>query len=278
MVKRDISSEEGKCIAKQVCFEKRSSEPHGTFYDSRLNQIVKFKFKRTTHLYIGPPVAGVTQTQYCLKEGNDKCVLMMTVEMDGIPYSDSFAVEVRWVARRIGNRDIVIDAGVFVRFMKSNMFANKIKNGALSETKPIHLDLFDVIKEAISSVKSDANGGIEVDSEEPDEELTSDTESINHEERKTTPDSVQQLKSVFEQVMNVVSHSPNSMRLAAAGVIFILLMSFLLRKNYIYDNDTQPYDDLTNKVDQMSNEIREIKKMVEHIIELLGESEIKDEL
>jgi len=241
-------------------------------------RIVKFKFKRTTHLYIGPPVAGVTQTQYCLKDGNDKCVLMMTVEMDGIPYSDSFAVEVRWVARRIGNRDIVIDAGVFVRFMKSNMFANKIKNGALSETKPIHLDLFDVIKEAISSVKNDANGGIEVDSEEPDEELTSDSESIYFEGRKTNPDTVQQLKSVFEQVMNVVSQSPNSTRLGAAGVIFILLMLFLLRKNYIYDTDTQPYDDLANEVEQMSKEIREIKKMVEHIIVLLGESEIKDEL
>ena len=46
---------------------------------------------------------------------------MMTVEMDGIPYSDSFAVEVRWAARRIGESDIVVDAGVFVRFTKSNM-------------------------------------------------------------------------------------------------------------------------------------------------------------
>lgn len=82
---------------------------------------VKFKFKRTTHLYIGPPIAGVTQTQYCYKDGNDKCVMMMTVEMDGIPYSDVFAVEVRWAARRVGTNDIAIDAGVFVRFIKSSM-------------------------------------------------------------------------------------------------------------------------------------------------------------
>ena len=71
--------------------------------------------------FTGPPVAGVTQTQYLIKDGNDRCVVMMTVEMDGIPYSDSFAVEVRWVARRVKNNDIAVDAGVFVRFTKSNM-------------------------------------------------------------------------------------------------------------------------------------------------------------
>ena len=81
----------------------------------------KFKFKRTTHLYIGPPIAGVTQTQYLMKDGNDRCNVMMTVEMDGIPYSDSFAVEVRWAARRLQEKDIAIDAGVVVRFTKSNM-------------------------------------------------------------------------------------------------------------------------------------------------------------
>lgn len=84
-------------------------------------RVIKFSFKRTTHLYIGPPVAGVTQTQYLAKDGNDRCVVMMTVEFDGIPYSDSFAVEVSWSARRMKEKDILIDAGVFVRFTKSNM-------------------------------------------------------------------------------------------------------------------------------------------------------------
>lgn len=72
-------------------------------------------------MYIGPPVAGVTQTQYLMKDGNDRCVIMMTVEMDGIPYSDSFAVEVRWSARRVAGNDIAVEAGVFVRFTKSSM-------------------------------------------------------------------------------------------------------------------------------------------------------------
>jgi len=56
-----------------------------------------------------------------MKDGNDRCIVMMTVEIDGVPYSDSFAVEVRWAARRLKEKDLAIDAGVFVRFTKSNM-------------------------------------------------------------------------------------------------------------------------------------------------------------
>eukprot|EP00804_Cyclotella_cryptica_P020873 CCRYP_011462-RA/>CCRYP_011462-RA protein AED:0.46 eAED:0.46 QI:0/0/0/1/0/0/2/0/88 len=62
-------------------------------------QVIQFKFKRKTHLYIGPLIAGVTQIQYCALDGNNRCITMMTVEMDRIPYSDAFAVEVHWSAR-----------------------------------------------------------------------------------------------------------------------------------------------------------------------------------
>jgi hypothetical protein len=56
-----------------------------------------------------------------MKDGNDKCVVMTTVDIDGVPYSDVFAVEVRWAARRIRENGIAIDAGVFVRFTKSSL-------------------------------------------------------------------------------------------------------------------------------------------------------------
>lgn len=72
-------------------------------------------------MYVGSPIASVTQTQYLMKDGNDRCIVMMTVDIDGVPYSDSFAVEVRWAARRLKEKDLAIDAGVFVRFTKSNM-------------------------------------------------------------------------------------------------------------------------------------------------------------
>ncbi len=72
-------------------------------------------------MYIGPPIASVTQTQYLMKDGNDRCIVMMTVDIEGVPYSDSFAVEVRWAARRLKEKDLAIDAGVFVRFTKASM-------------------------------------------------------------------------------------------------------------------------------------------------------------
>lgn len=94
----------------------------GEKYNQR--RVVSFEFTRTTHLYIGPPVTGVKQTHHCSVDGNDKRILAMTVEMDGIPYADCFAVEVRWVARRIGSRAIQVDVGVFVDFKKKTMFAS----------------------------------------------------------------------------------------------------------------------------------------------------------
>ena len=84
-------------------------------------QVITFKFTRKTHLYIGPPIASVTQTQHCRIEGNDKCISSINVAMQGIPYSDAFNVEVRWVARRVGKNDIQVESGLFVDFKKPTM-------------------------------------------------------------------------------------------------------------------------------------------------------------
>ena len=128
--------------------EDGSSPIEGGWCRERYNQKrqVHFQFKRKTHLYIGPPVAKVNQTQYCRLEGNDKCIVAFTVEMEGIPYADCFAVEVRWVAHREGMNDVKVEIGVFVDFRKATIFASKIKQGTLTETTPIHASLFAVIK------------------------------------------------------------------------------------------------------------------------------------
>ena len=41
--------------------------------------------------------------------------------------SDCFVVEVRHVASRVGDNDLLIQIGMFVKFMKSCMFESKIK-------------------------------------------------------------------------------------------------------------------------------------------------------
>ena len=119
---------------------------------------VQFQFRRKTHLYIGPPVAKVNQTQYCRLEGNDKCIVAFTVEMEGIPYADCFAVEVRWVAHREGMSDVKVEIGVFVDFRKATIFASKIKQGTLTETTPIHASLFAAIKAECANETGESDG------------------------------------------------------------------------------------------------------------------------
>ncbi len=75
-------------------------------------------------------------------------MLGMTIEFDGIPYADSFVVQVRWVASREGTQDILVQVGVFVEFKKSTIWANQIRSGTVEETKMVHESLFECVKQA----------------------------------------------------------------------------------------------------------------------------------
>jgi len=115
-------------------------------------RITTFQFQRTTHLYTGPPIANVTHTQYCRVEASDKCVLSMTMEMEGIPFADCFKVEVRWVATRVGSKDINIQVGLFVNFVTSTLLANQIRAGTTEETTKSQLSLFNAVLHACCDV------------------------------------------------------------------------------------------------------------------------------
>lgn len=60
-------------------------------------------------------------TQYCRIEEDDRCILAMTIQMDGIPFADCFQVEIRWVVTRVGTNDLLLEVGLFVNFIKSTM-------------------------------------------------------------------------------------------------------------------------------------------------------------
>jgi hypothetical protein len=225
---------------------------------------IRFKFQRTTHLYIGPPIAGVTQTQYLVKEGNDRCIVMMTVEMDGIPYSDSFAVEVRWSARRVEGNDIAIDAGVFVRFTKSSMFASKIKSGTFKETSPIHLDLFEVIKSAIAA--GEEGGEIEDQAVEPEEEMEALEEAEKIEPVETTAnETLSQLKDKAQQVMAAFLSLPQNQQMLLAFVVLYFMAKMIFPGR---DRNSEAIDELTTKVDSLTAEVVELKVMMKRILDL----------
>jgi hypothetical protein len=110
---------------------------------------VTFKFERSSFGLHGPSIASVKQTQYCRVEGDNKCVFAMTIETEGVPFSDSFNVQFRWVLTRVGKNKIAIKVGVFVVFLKQILIAGKIRAGVTQEGLKQQLDLFRSVKTAL---------------------------------------------------------------------------------------------------------------------------------
>jgi len=248
----------------------------------RQKRVITFKFKRTTHLYVGPPIAGVTQTQYCRLQGNDKCIISMTVEMDGIPYSDCFSVEVRWVARRIDQNDIQIDVGAFVNFKKSSMFTKQIRTGTMTETKPLHLHLFEHVKKACAA---DSPAG-EEDTEEEEVDESLDTKET---EEATNP--LTQIQDAIKKLWSFACEFGNErdvmqlVPIMAAGVMFILWLSWRKSSSHVDGEDTRVVSHsemvhLSNRMDELSTDIKEMKELLEKVLGTMQDSQgkISDEL
>lgn len=241
----EVAKSESDQFISQWCGEKYSQRRQ-----------VSFEFTRTTHLYIGPPIAGVKQTHHCSVDGNDKCVLAMTVEMEGIPYADCFAVEVRWVARRVGSCDIHVEVGVFVDFKKSTMFAKKIRAGTLEETKPVHHKLFDSAKALCMK-----EGGEPVATAEEEEE-----EEANPE---TEVESKSAYLGILSSAKDVVME--NKIMLLAGLVGFLLLR--LLPSFFGRGASTSPDESaiLNQRIDELHEEMREMRQTLDEILQILKE-------
>lgn len=119
-------------------------------------------------------VASVTNTQYCRLEGDDKCVVAMSVQTEGIPYGESFVVSVRWAATRMGKlkHSSKIQIGVYVNFLKSTIFEGKIRSGVVESTLQQQSHLFETFKNACSNTLGDIIG-----EDEDQAEVLQDTEA-----------------------------------------------------------------------------------------------------
>ena len=124
-------------------------------------RVATFDYPRTTHLWVGPPMAGVTQAHYARIDDGARCIIAMSVEMNGIPYADVFAVEVRWVATNVADRVIEIEVGVAVDFKKSSMFKGQIRSGTEEETGAIHMSLFEEMKRRVGEMAAEAGEELE---------------------------------------------------------------------------------------------------------------------
>ena len=226
---------------------------------------VSYEFTRTTHLYVGPPIAGVRQTHHCIVNGNDKCVVAMTVEMEGIPYADCFAVEVRWVARRVGAQDIQVDVGVLVDFKKSTMFSKQIRSGTITETKPIHLNLFEKARAACH-----AAAGQDVSELEEGEEAEEEDELEIESEPPKKP--LLAVIAGWKEVLIGDLSNNKKLRLLTVLVGFLLVRFISSRFRRRVVQETAQVDDvaaLSLRMDDLQNEMREIHKTLEAILEVL---------
>ena len=107
-----------------------------------MQRIVTFTVARTSHLYMGPPTASVRHLQQRrLDHDQNRCVLLMQIDMLGIPFSDCFQVYIRWVAtttatttttttkcqqQQQDNPELDIQVGVHVHFLKSTMYVPRV--------------------------------------------------------------------------------------------------------------------------------------------------------
>ena len=82
---------------------------------------VTFNFYKHT---IGKTLVDVKHTQMMRRNDSDQCCVQIKMAMSGFPYADCFVVEVRHVASRVGDNDLQIQIGMFVRFLKVCMFVD----------------------------------------------------------------------------------------------------------------------------------------------------------
>jgi hypothetical protein len=222
-----------------------------------MERLVEFKFKRTTHLYIGPPIASVKQKHYCRVEGDDRIVVAISAAIEGIPYADSFEVEVRWIARRIGANDVKVDVGSFVVFKKSTMLKSQIKAGTITESQKVHERFFEAVRRACS-------GASDVASEEgPEEEEQKAKELAAVKTKKTL------YQKVLSTLRTLVPFDNTTIAIGCVGIISIVWMRQLLSGLVMLGGQRVDGGRLDSRIDELQAEVRALRQSIDTMIELM---------
>ena len=142
-------------------------------------------------------------------------------------------------------------------------FAKQIKSGTLTETKPIHLSLFETIKSAIAS-------GNNTEEELVEAEETNDVETkapIDIEEvdamKKEPERKESETMSLFKIVSNSLWSLPTQYKLLSGIFFFGSIMMFTRGR---LGSEQQQLDALNRKVDQLTIELSEIKSLLHTIV------------
>lgn len=259
-------------LRNEECFEitmedwTREGEMRNEWCKEKYDQyrFVTFKFNRTTHLYIGPPIAFVKQKQYCRVEGVDKCVVAISAEFEGIPYSDSFLVEMRWVASRKGNNDIHIQVGLFVVFKKITMLKNQIKSGTIAETKNVHTRLFNAVKIACVGSQTDSLDKTTNANNVEGVDTDVDNVDVGVKERTVVKGNLfNEFSKTFLGYLNIPVIA------SSIGIIACLLLGRAVYRTNGNGTCQANFNGLQNEIMELRSEVQSLKKAIDLIAEIL---------
>mmetsp|Transcript_9449 Transcript_9449/g.14607 ORF Transcript_9449/g.14607 Transcript_9449/m.14607 type:complete len:482 (-) Transcript_9449:165-1610(-) len=166
----------GKNNVKVQKWESQEGGFKGEWCDESYTQqrIVTFNFMKKT---IGETLVSVQHTQRCRRVDNDRCIVHMKIDMKGFPFADCFVVEVRHVASCVGENDILVEIGLFVRFLKSCMFESKIRTNTSAETTKLQMDLLDRVIKGCKPYAIEQTAGTDEGEEDDDSDGMAETES-----------------------------------------------------------------------------------------------------
>jgi hypothetical protein len=135
-------------------------------------------------------------------------------------------------------------------------FASKIKSGTLTETKPIHLDLFEEIKAVVISEDNATElADADVGEEEEEEEIEVVEEEIVRVQTQT--------ESPWNQLSTICMSLPKPVMVLALGVTSFVLVRLLFRR------PDPTIAELSRHVEDLGREVKEIKAMLESVLEAL---------
>jgi hypothetical protein len=153
---------------------------------------------------------------------------------------------------REGSSDVKIEVGLYVLFKKSTMLKNQIKSGTISETKNVHMRLFNAVKKACTEP------GV-TPSSEPEEEEELETVEAENETQEG---------GLFALPKQGGLRSP----LVAVCLLTTLLVGRYMLPHVFGPAGQSDVGHLEMQISQLQEEVRTLQKSVDLIVSLLKEN------
>ena len=130
-------------------------------YDEELyaqRRTVEYHFEKNI---LGRNVTPQVKTVEHARMEEDRCVITMSTDCDGVPFGDTFQVQLRWVGTRIYQNDLLLQLGLYVLFKKSVLVAGQIRSASRSESTEEQMKMFKAMKAACGAEESTAEMPVE---------------------------------------------------------------------------------------------------------------------